>query len=70
MKMEKEGFMSTVLDIFKNSMMIGAAVVAMTVLLGILRHSPGSRYLAVAVLILTVVLSLAVYAKREINKRG
>lgn len=63
-----EGFINTVLSIFKNSMVVGMTIVVMTVLLGILRHAPGSQYFAVVVLIFVVALSLAVYTKRETNR--
>jgi len=67
--MRKEGFTDTLLDILKNSAITGGFVVAMTVLLGILKHTSGASYIVTLTLMVVIVSSMVVYVKSETLRR-
>lgn len=67
--MRREGFTDTLLGILKNSVITGVFIVAMTVLLGILKHTSGASYIVALTLMIAATSSMFVYIKNEALRR-
>lgn len=65
----RDGFTNTLLNIFRNSMVIGMFVITMTVLTGMFRHTSGLQHIFVIILIALVLFSSFLYAKKEASRR-
>lgn len=65
----KDGFTNTLLNIFRNSVVIGMFVITMTLLTGMLKHTSGAQHLFVILLIAAVLFSSFIYVKKEASRR-
>lgn len=67
--MRREGFTGTLLGILKNSAITGVFIVAMTVLLGILKHTSGASYIVALTLMIAAISSMIIHMKNETLRR-
>ena len=65
----RDGFTNTLLNIFRNSMVIGMFVITMTGLTGMLMPTSGVRNIFVIILIALVIFSSFLYAKKDASRR-